>query len=107
MEFHPDPSSKQPGAVYTAIDICHRVYADCLLAGSGRILIPLASSQHNLYDIYLLLCIQYQAPDDEQKTCPKPVEFYSKNKFDKLVYLAGFIIRIIRTSGLSLILRSI
>jgi len=22
-------------------------------------LIPLASSQHNLYDIYLLLCIQY------------------------------------------------
>jgi len=23
------------------------------------ILIPLASSQHNLYDIYLLLCVQY------------------------------------------------
>ena len=31
--------------------------ADCLLAGSGcSILIPLASSQHNLYDINLLLC---------------------------------------------------
>jgi len=33
---------------------------DCLLAGSGwNILIPLASSQHNLYDIYLLVCVQY------------------------------------------------
>ena len=27
--------------------------------GFLSILIPLASSQHNLYDIYLLLCIQY------------------------------------------------
>ena len=33
-------------------------------------------------------------PDDGQKTCPKHVEFYSKNKFDKLVHLIGFIIRI-------------
>ena len=29
-----------------------------------------------------------------QKTCPKHAEFYSKNKFEKLVYLVGFIIRI-------------
>ena len=28
---------------------CHRGYVDCLLA----------SSQHNLYDIYLLLCVHY------------------------------------------------
>jgi hypothetical protein len=42
----------------------------------------------------LLLCIQYQTPDDVQKTCPKHVEFYSKNKFEKLVHLVGFIIRI-------------
>jgi len=33
-------------------------------------------------------------PDDGQRNCPKHVEFYSKNKFDKLVYLVGFIIRI-------------
>jgi len=26
--------------------------------------------------------------------CPKNVEFYSKNKFEKLVHLVGFIIRI-------------
>jgi len=32
--------------------------------------------------------------DDGQKTCPKHVEFYSKNKFEKLVHLFGFIIRI-------------
>jgi hypothetical protein len=59
-------------------------YSDCLLA----------SSQHNMYDIHLLLCIQYYIPDDGQKTCPKHVEFYSKNKFEKLVHLVGFIIRI-------------
>ena len=28
------------------------------------------------------------------KNCPKHVEFYSKNKFEKLVHLVGFIIRI-------------
>jgi len=50
--------------------------------------------QQNLYDIYLLLCIQYKTPDDGQKTCPKHVEFYSKNKFVKLVHLVGFIIRL-------------
>ena len=33
-------------------------------------------------------------PDDGQKTCPTNVEFYSKNKFEKLVHLVGFIITI-------------
>jgi len=80
--------------LHKAVDICHTGYADCLLAGSGcSILIPLASSQLNLYDIYLLLCIRYLTPDDGQETCPKHVEFYSKNKFEKLMHLFGFIIR--------------
>ena len=61
---------------------------------SCSILIWLASSQHNLYDIYLLLCIQCWTPDDGQRTCPKHVEFYSKNKFDKLVHPVGFIVRV-------------
>jgi len=52
-----------------------------------------ASSQHNLYDIYLLLCIQCWAPNDGQINCLKHVKFYSKNKFDKLLNLFGFIIR--------------
>jgi hypothetical protein len=30
---------------------------------------------------------------DEQRNCTKHVEFYSKNKFQKLVHLVGFIIR--------------
>ena len=29
-----------------------------------------------------------------QRNCPKHVEFYSKNKFQKLVHLVGFITRI-------------
>ena len=41
-----------------------------------------------------LLCVQWKTPDDGQKNCPKHVEFYSKNKFEKLVHLDGFIIRI-------------
>ena len=28
-----------------------------------------------------------------RRNCPKHVEFYSENKFEKLVHLAGFIIR--------------
>jgi len=51
---------QESSTVYTATGICQTGFADCLLAGSGwnscSILIPLADSQHNLYDIYLLLC---------------------------------------------------
>jgi hypothetical protein len=55
------PSRALPCAITFQLEsICHTGYADCLLAGSewSSILIPLASSQHNLYDIYLLLCVQ-------------------------------------------------
>ena len=34
-----------------------------------------------------------KTPDDGQRNCPKHVEFYSKNKFEKLVHLVGYIIR--------------
>ena len=40
-----------------------------------------------------LLCVQWNTPDDGQRNCPKHVECYSKNTFEKLVHLAGFIIR--------------
>jgi hypothetical protein len=68
-------------------------YRLCRLLARG-IVIPLASSQHNLYDIYLLLCILWSTPDDGQRNCPKHVELYFKNKFEKLVHLVGFIIKI-------------
>jgi hypothetical protein len=41
-----------------------------------------------------LLCVQWKTADDGQRNCPKHVEFYSKNKFEKLVHLVGFIVRI-------------
>ena len=51
-----------------------------------------SSSFHQ--NLYVLLCLQGKTPDDGQRNCPKHVEFYSKNKFEKLVQLVGFIIRI-------------
>jgi hypothetical protein len=41
-----------------------------------------------------LLCLQWKIPDDGRRNCPKRVEFYSKNKFEKLDHLVGFVIRI-------------
>ena len=41
-----------------------------------------------------LLCVQWKTPDDGQRNCPKYVEFYSKIKFEKLLHLVGFIVRI-------------
>ena len=45
---------------------------------------------------YTCCCVYVhcQTPDDGQRNCPKHVEFYSKNKFEKLVHLIGFTIRI-------------
>ena len=40
------------------------------------------------------LCVQRKFPDDGQRNFLKHVEFYSINKFVKLVYLVGFITRI-------------
>ena len=39
-----------------------------------------------------LLCVQWKTPDDGQRNCPKIVELHSKNKFEKLVHLVGFIV---------------
>jgi len=41
-----------------------------------------------------LLCVQWKSPDDGQRNCPKHVEFYSKKRFEKLVHMVGFSIRI-------------
>ena len=44
-------------------------------------------------NLYVLLCVQWKTADDGQRNCPKDVEFYSKNKFENVVHLVGFIIR--------------
>ena len=41
-----------------------------------------------------LLCVQWKTPDDGERNCPKHVEFYSKNKFEELVHIVGFLITI-------------
>ena len=47
-----------------------------------------------LYDIYHCCVYGEKLMMMGQKNCSKHVEFYSKNKFEKLVRLVGFIIRI-------------
>jgi len=54
---------------------------------------PVRKLSANLYDIPLL-CVQWKTPDDGQRNSQKHVEFYSKNKFEKLVHLFGFITRV-------------
>jgi hypothetical protein len=44
--------------------------------------------------MYLLICLQCRTPVDGQMHCPKHIEFHSKNKFEKLVHLVDFVIRI-------------
>ena len=44
------------------------------------------------------LCTVKKTPDDGQRICPKHVEFYSKNKFEKVVHLVdrlcGLVVRV-------------
>jgi len=42
---------------------------------------------------YTIAVCTAKTPDDGKRNCPKHVEFYSKNKFEKLVQLVGFIIK--------------
>jgi len=55
--------------------------------------ILLASCQQTCMTYTIAVCI-VKTPDDGRRNCPKHVDFYSKNKFEKLVHLVGFIIRI-------------
>jgi len=65
-------------------------FADSLRADSK----PVWHIPANLYDIYHCCVYSEKLLNDGQRNCPKHAEFYSKNKFEKLVHLVGFIIRI-------------
>ena len=54
----------------------------------------LLASLHQTYVAYTIAVCTVKTPDDGQRNRPKHVEFYSKNKFEKLVHLVAFIIRI-------------
>jgi hypothetical protein len=71
-------------------------FTDSLRAGSGWNSVPIwscsqAVSKPMTYTI--AVCTVKKTPDDGQRNCPKHVEFYFKNKFEKSVHLVGFIIR--------------
>jgi len=60
------------------------MFADSLRAGSGQnVLILLARSITYTNSV----CTVKKTLDDGQRNCPKHVEFYSKNKFEKLMHL--------------------
>jgi len=52
-----------------------------------------ASCQQNCMTDAIAVCTVKRTPDDGQRNCQKIVDFNSKNKFEKLVNLVGFIIR--------------
>jgi len=71
-------------------------FDDNLWAGSGRNSFcpdPARKLSANQYDIYHCCVHRGKTPDDGQRNCTKHVAFYSKNKFEELVRLVGFIIR--------------
>jgi hypothetical protein len=54
---------------------------------------PSSKQSANLYDIYHCYVYSEKLLMMDRGTVPKHVEFYSKNKFEKLEHLVGFIIR--------------
>jgi len=77
--------------------MCHTGYSYSLRAGSGRNWFrpdPAHKLSANPFWRIPLLCVQWRTPDDGHRNCSKHIEFYSKNKLEKLMQLVGFIIRI-------------
>jgi len=48
---------------------------------------------HNCMVYHCCVYSEKKTYGDGQRNCPENVEFYSKNKFEKLVHIVGFIIR--------------
>jgi len=71
-------------------------FADSLRAGSGRNFRPdpACKLSANLYDIHHCCVYSEKLLMMDRGTERNHVEFYSKNKFEKLVHLGGFIIGI-------------
>ena len=75
------PSSGVRDSTHTIRYMSYR-FVDCMLTGTRWNRFHLVSTSKfstNLYDIYLMLCVQYWTPDDGRKDRPKHVEWYSIN----------------------------
>ena len=70
-----------------------RTFADSLRIGLGRNGLRPDPARCMIYTI-AVCTVKKKTRDDGQRNCMKHVEFYSKNKFEKLVHPVGFIIRI-------------
>ena len=82
------------GSFSLYIQQCYMSYrfTDSLRAGS-RILLIASCQQTRM--TYTYCCVYFEKfLMMEQRYCSKHVEFYSKNKFEKLVHLVGFILLI-------------
>ena len=73
----------------TKFNILMQQHACCNVC-VGSCLILLFYDIH-LCDIYHCCVYSKKTPDDGQRNCPKHVEFYSKNNFEKSLHLVGFI----------------
>ena len=69
-------------------------FADSLWAGSGWNSLSFSQAVSRPVWHIPLLCVQWKTPHDGRRNCPKHVEFYCENKFEKLVHLVGFIMRV-------------
>ena len=92
LQFHPGPARKLSANLYDIHRCC--VYSEKLLMMELQFHPgPARKLSANLYDIYRCCVYSEKTPDDVQRNRPKQVEFHSKNKFEKLVHLVGFIVR--------------
>ena len=70
--------------------ICH---TGLLTASEQEQMLLLTCCQQTCMTYTIAVCT-VKAPDDGQRNCPKHVDFNSKNKFEILVHLVGFILRV-------------
>jgi len=86
------PSIIRSSRLYTQNQV-YVIQVSWLLA-SGHVMelefhvVPASKQSTNLYDVYLMLCVESWTPDDGRKDRPKHVEWYSINS--KVVYLGEF-----------------
>jgi hypothetical protein len=78
------PSIIRSSRLYTQHHVC-LIQVSWLLASAHE---PASKQSTNLYDIYLMLCVQSWTPDDGRKDRAKHVVWYSINS--KIVHLVGF-----------------
>ena len=77
------------GTPFINIQRVVKLYACKGKAGSGRSFWSCSQAISKPLWYTPLLRVQWKTPDDGQRNCAKHAEFYSKNKFEKLVHLVA------------------